>query len=91
MNRFVNNFTQMVFSQNLTNPRVGSKKIPKIIFTHIANDHPSVDCGAAWHIDNDWKVLSEISFRIVSMELGGRLQTYDIATAYVGSRFIGFV
>ena len=41
MNRFENNFTQMVFSRNLTNPRVGSKKIPKIIFTHIANDHPT--------------------------------------------------
>ena len=42
MIRFENNFTQMVFSRNLTNPRVGSKKIPKIIFTHIANDHPTV-------------------------------------------------
>ena len=39
--RFENNFTQMVFSRNLTNPRVGSKKIPKIFFTHIANDHPN--------------------------------------------------
>ena len=45
MNQFVNNFTQMVFlPEPHEAPGLGARKIPKIIFTHIANDHPTVIC-----------------------------------------------
>ena len=48
MNRFVNNFTQWVFSRNLTNPGVGSEEIPN--FEN--NDHPNAPPMSPLHCDS---------------------------------------